>query len=176
MAIQNDEGSKLGEPIAHSQMVPTTKDAIWQIISRPGNLNDFHPFCQSNPVEIWPGEGSRNRIYYYSGLVLTRDFISWMDGVGYDLIASSEDGMRFKVIWRITSVENDFSCLNLTIRPFLMQDSERRMKQYSRLLGRYLEQVSQGFEFYVRTGERVHRNQFGSHRLFSPPVPKESRP
>lgn len=175
MEIQNDERSKPGEPIAHSQDVPATREEVWQIISRPGSLIDYHPFCQSNPVEIWPGEGSRDRIYYYSGIVLRRDFKTWIDGVGYDLIASSEDGMRFKVIWRITTGENDHSCLNLTIIPFLMQDSERRMKQYSRLLGRYLEQVSRGFEFYVRTGERVQRNQFGSHRLFSPPVPKEGR-
>jgi hypothetical protein len=167
------ETSKPGEPITFSQRVEASKEKVWREISKPGNLTDFHPFCKSNPVEIWPGEGSRDKIYYYSGLVLVREFISWIEGEGYDLIASAEDGMRFKVSWRITEEEHNQSCLNLSIRPYILGNSEKRMRQYSRLLGKYLDQVLQGFEYYMRTGKPVTRNQFGSHRWFSPPVPQE---
>ena len=167
------ETSKPGEPITLSQCVEASKEDVWREISKPGNLTDFHPFCQSNLVEIWPGKGSRDKIYYYSGLVLVREFITWIEGDGYDLIASAEDGMRFKVSWRITEEEHGQSCLNLSIRPYNMGNSEKRMKQYSRLLGKYLDQVLQGFEYYMRTGNPVTRNQFGSHRWFSPPVPEK---
>ena len=167
------ENLKLGEPITISQDVEASKEDVWREISKPGNLTDFHPFCQSNPVEKWPGKGSRDKIYYYSGLVLVREFINWVEGDGYDLIASADDGMRFKVSWRITEEEHNQSCLNLSIRPFNMGNSEKRRRQYSRLLGKYLDQVLQGFEYYMRTGKPVTRNQFGSHRWFSPPVPQE---
>lgn len=167
------ESPEIGEPITHSQRVEASKVDVWREISKPGNLTDFHPFCQSNPVEIWPGEGSRDKIYYYSGLVLVREFITWNEGDGYDLIASAVDVMRVKVSWRITEEEHNQSCLNLTIRPYIMDNSEKRMRQYSRLLGKYLGQVLQGFEYYMRTGKPVTRNQFGSHRWFSPPVPQE---
>lgn len=173
MAALNQNNSKLGEPISHSQSVPVSREEVWGVISRPGNLVDFHPFCQSNPVEVWPGVGSKDKIYYYSGLVLVREFTAWIEGIGYDLTATSEDGMQFKVSWRITPAENNHSCLTLTIRQVLEQGSDRKMKQYSRLLKKYLIQVGQGCEYYLRTGERVRRNQFGSHRLFSPPATKQ---
>ena len=166
------EPPELGEPITHSRRVEASKEEVWREISKPGNLIDFHPFCQSNPVEIWPGKGSRDKIYYFSGLVLVREFLTWIEGDGYDLIASAENGMRFKVSWRITDEEQGQSCLNLTIRPYIMGNSKKRMRQYSRLLGKYLEQVLQGFEYYMRTGKPVARNQFGSHRWFSPAVPQ----
>ncbi len=170
MQYHDLETSQLGPPISQSQSVEATKEEVWQEITKPGNLEDFHPFCQSNPVEIWPGEGSQDKIYYYSGLVLEREFISWIEGDGYDLIASAEEGMRFKVSWRITEEEQGLSCLNLAISPYIMDNSEKRMKQYSRLLSKYLDQVLQGFEYYMNTGKTVARNQFGSHRWFSPPV------
>ena len=173
MHNHDQETLKLGEPIIHNQSVEATKEEVWQEISKPGNLVDFHPFCQSNPVEVWPGEGSRDKIYYYSGLVLEREFISWIEGEGYDLIARAEDGLQFKVYWRISEEEQGKSCLNLTIRPYIMGHSDKRMRQFSRLLAKYLDQVTQGFEFFMRTGKPVTRNQFGSHRWFSPPVTQE---
>ncbi len=173
MAALNLDKSKLGEPISHSQSVPVSREEVWGVISRPGNLVDFHPFCESNPVEVWPGVGSRDKIYYYSGLVLVREFNAWIEGTGYDLTATSENGMQFKVSWRITPAENNHSSLTLTISQVLEQGSERKMKQFSRLLKKYLIQVGGGCEYFLRTGERVKRNQFGSHRLFSPPVAKQ---
>ncbi|MGB3702212.1 MAG: hypothetical protein WA997_13165, partial [Anaerolineales bacterium] len=103
-------------------------------------------------------------------LVLVRDFTNWIDGKGYDLTATSENNLQFRVSWRITYQEDYYSILTLTIRQLLAPGSERRTKQFARLLEKYLQQVGQGLEYYMRTGRRVTRNQFGAHRLFSPPV------
>ncbi|MGB5844906.1 MAG: hypothetical protein WBG94_10710 [Anaerolineales bacterium] len=162
--------SELGEPISFSQSLSACGEDVWQEISKPGNLVDFHPFCESNPVEIWPGTGSRDRVCYYNGLVLVRDFTNWIDGKGYDLTATSENNLQFRVSWRITYQEDYYSTLTLTIRQLLDPGSERKTKQFARLLEKYLQQVGQGLEYYMRTGQRVTRNQFGAHRLFSPPV------
>lgn len=165
-----DKNLKFGEPIPHSQVTQASQEQVWQVISEPGNLEYFHPFCKRNPVEKWPGVGSRDRIYYYNGLVLVRDFNNWIEGGGYDLIASAEEGLQFKVTWRILTNNEGTTSLNLTIFQVLDQETDRKAQQYSRLLAKYLQQVGLGFEFYLRTGERVTRNQFGAHRLFSPPV------
>ena len=169
----NLDSTILGEPIPHSQSVQVSRERVWQIISAPGNLENFHPFCESNPVEVWPGAGSRDTIYYYNGLVLMREFTSWIEGVGYDLTASSDDGFKFQVAWRITDEDEQYSKLTITIRQLVDPGSERKMNQLARLLKKYLQQVLQGFEYYTRTGNRVSRNQFGAHRLFSPPLAEE---
>jgi len=169
MTLEKKE-SLLGDPITHSQSIAACGEDLWQEISKPGNLIDFHPFCEKNPVEVWPGSGSKDKVCYYNGLVLDRNFTSWIEGTGYDLTASSQDGLQFMVSWRITYEDDYYSTLTLTIRQLLEPGSERKMKQFGRLLEKYLQQVLQGLEYYMRTGKRVTRNQFGAHRLFSPPV------
>jgi hypothetical protein len=164
----------LGRPITHAQSLPVPAEEVWNLISRPGNLVDFHPFCERNPVEIWPGVGSRDVIHYYSGLVLVREFDAWFEGTGYDLTASADNGMQFKVYWRIQTGDNHHSSLTLTIKQVDQQLSEKKLEQYARLLNKYLQQVGQGLEYYLRTRERVTRNQFGSHRFFSPPIEKQN--
>jgi hypothetical protein len=162
----------LGPPITHTQSLSVPGEEVWNLISRPGNLVDFHPFCKSNPVEIWPGVGSRDVIHYYSGLVLIREFDAWLDGTGYDLTAKADMGLQFRVFWRINPGDSNHNSLTLTIKQFPGQLSEKKLDQYARLLNKYLQQVGQGLEYYLRTGERVARNQFGSHRFFSPPIEK----
>ena len=169
MTLEKKE-SLLGDPITHSQSIAACGKDLWQEISKPGNLIDFHPFCENNPVEVWPGSGSKDKVHYYNGLVLERDFTNWIEGTGYDLTASSQDGLKFMVSWRITYKDDYYSTLTLTIRQVIEQGSERKMEQFGRLLDKYLQQVLQGLEYYMRTGKRVTRNQFGAHRLFSPPV------
>lgn len=102
-----------------------------------------------------------------------REFTAWIEGASYDLTATSEDGMQFIVFRRTSPAENNHISLSLTIRQVLEQGSERKMNQYNRLFDKCLKHVGQGFEYYLRTGERVRRNQFGSQRLFSRPVSKQ---
>jgi len=37
-------------------------------------------------------------VYYYSGWVLQRDFINWIDGVGYDLTIGRQGGRKSYVV------------------------------------------------------------------------------
>ena len=106
--MNTDYEPVLGDPIPHSITVSDSSERIWQVISMPGNLEYFHPFCERISVDIWPGTGSRDRIFYYNGLVLTREFDKWIDGEGYDLTASAEDGLSFRVYWRIQEEIDDF--------------------------------------------------------------------
>ena len=168
--MRADNNLRSGKPIPHSQAVQASQEHVWKVISEPGNLVNFHPFCERNPVDKWPGVGSRDRIFYYNGLVLVRDFTAWFDGQGYDLVASAEEGLKFKVAWRITPIDSQNSELKITIHQVIEGEPDKKVEQFNRLLAKYLQQVLQGFEYYMHTGEQVTRNQFGAHRLFSPPA------
>ena len=41
-----------------------SKKKILKEIRRPGNLNDYHPFCKENKALKWPGKGSIDELEY----------------------------------------------------------------------------------------------------------------
>lgn len=169
MHVQLEE-LQLGTPASHTVTVPESSARVWEVISDPQSLTRYHPFCERNNVIRWPGAESKDTIYYYSGVVLERHFTDWNDGNGFDLVARSDDGMVYKVSWQLEALDASASTLTITIWPTIQPGVRDRSRQLSRLLTRYLEQVGQGLLYYIRTGEPVVRNQFGAHRLFSPPV------
>jgi hypothetical protein len=148
-------------------------DDVWSVISSPGNLESCHPFCRRNPVESWPGVGSRDSIEYYSGWVLERHFTTWLDGVGYDLEIGRKGGRRSAVSWRIRKVDDENCALWITIYPVALQHLPVMIRWFPHLtvmrpmLRSYLVSVLRGFEYKVTTGQPVRPNQFGHHRWFS---------
>ena len=56
-------------PVAVAQAIAAPRDQVWEAISMPGNLEHCHPFCARNPIQVWPGEGSRDEVHYLSGWI-----------------------------------------------------------------------------------------------------------
>jgi len=160
-------------PITASKQTEAPAKDIWDVISSPGNLEDCHPFCESNPVDQWPGVGSRDTIHYYSGWVLHREFTNWIEGVGYDLVIGREGGRKSYVSWRITSEQENLSSLTITLFPHILQKVPAAVRwiphlAYIRPMMRsYLESVVNGFAWFITSGKPVKKNQFGSHQWFS---------
>ena len=165
-------------PLSRTMAVPAER--IWETITTPEVLEQSHPFVDKNPAERWSGVGSRDRIYYYSGMTLTRHITRWIDGVGYDLEATDEQGRTSRVIWRVHDVDGASSTLTIAIRPYLFERAPRLLRWlphhlYLRpLIRHYLDSVLKGFEVYITTGETVRRNQFGSHYVFSPRIKRQN--
>jgi hypothetical protein len=161
-------------PVAVERNIDATPAGVWSVISSPGNLERCHPFCRTNPVESWPGIGSRDSIEYYSGWLFERDFTNWIDGVGYDLEIGRRGGRRSAVSWRIRELDDGNSVLGITIYPVGLQHLPVVIRWLPHLvtvgpmLRSYLDSVVRGFEHYMTTGHPVRRNQFGPHRWFSP--------
>jgi len=139
----------------------------------PGNLELCHPFCEKNPVTVWPGPESRDEIHYLSGWVYERRFRRWIEGVGYDLEIGGPGEEASLVSWRVHAVGHDESRLGITVYPHLLQGIPTALgwlphvAYVKPMLQRYLLCVVRGVEWYVTRGESVPRNQFGSHRWFS---------
>ena len=162
-------------PVAIEKPVKVPAKRIWNIISMPGNLEFCHPFCAKNPVEVWPGEDSRDVIHYLSGWVLERRFCRWFEGIGYDLMIGRCNGRTSFVSWRIMPVDEQNCILKIVIYPHALQNIPVLIRWIPHLLcirpmlRSYLSSVVGGIEWYVTRGEPVPRNQFGSHPWFSTP-------
>jgi hypothetical protein len=161
--------SQLQWPVASEQMIAAPAQEVWNAISRPGNLKLCHPFCASNPVQVWPGPDSRDEVHYLSGWVYERRFLRWHDGIGYDLEIGRRGGSTSSVSWRITPVDENSCVLRITVYPDILQNWPTAVRwipyllRLRPMLKKYLESVVRGFEWYVMRGEPVPRNQFGRH-------------
>ncbi len=162
-------------PVTVTRPIAAPAESVWAAISTPGNLEACHPFCEKNPVEVWPGPESRDSIHYLSGWVYERRFFQWIDGVGYDLEIGSRGGRTSFVSWRIVPADGQACRLSITVYPHLLQRIPVAGRWLPHLvwvrpqLTSYLSSVVKGFEWYVTRGEPVPRNQFGSHPWFSAP-------
>jgi len=121
---------KYFKPVSSSIKITTSSRAIWEVISQPGILELCHPFCESNPVEKWPGRKSIDYVHYYSGLKYQRIFTNWIEGEGYDLLIGSVNGKKSKVIWRIKKTDESNSELIITIYPHDIKKYPNFVKPY----------------------------------------------
>ena len=170
LAAQNLE---LGTPVTVSRVIEAASHNIWQTITEPGNLKRVHPFCAANDVEQWPGVGARDTITYYSGVHYQRDFVTWLEGIGYDLEIGPPPHKTAYVVWRINPLSQTRSDFSIQVIPYLKIDlSEPRKVSYQErffgdVIGQYLDSVVKGVDYAATTGQTVRKNQFGSHPIYS---------
>lgn len=165
--------SRFGRPVSAKRTIAAPAEDVWEVISAPGNLERCHPFCASNPVQSWPGPDSRDEVHYLSGWVYERQFVNWLEGIGYDLEIGRQGGARSYVSWRIAARDDQSCSLAITVYPQLIPGWPvvlqwiphwLRIRPY---LKSYLTSVIRGFEWYITRGEAVPRDQFGTHPWFS---------
>ncbi len=167
-------------PVAASRTISAPTSKIWEVISSPGTLPLYHPFCEKNPVFEWPGTDSHDEIHYFNGVILTRRFSAWKDEVGYDLEIGRSGGSQSVVSWRIKAIEIERTALEIAIYPHALQHVPtiaRWLPHLVRLrpqLRHYLQSVVKGLDWFITEGQPVRRNQFGAHPWFSPAVPNSS--
>ncbi len=160
--------------IAHRQAIAASPSAVWAVISRPGHLAECHPFCAANPVQQWPGAGSVDHLEYLSGRVITRRFVAWDEGTGYDIDITDANGDVAGVSWRLEEDE-DGSALTISVTPRMLGTVPAALRWLPERalvrprLTRYLRAVLAGIEWRVTTGRPVRPDQFGSVRWFSAP-------
>ena len=166
-------GLEPGEAVRVSHIIEAAADYVWQVISQPGQLPRYHPFCQATTVLKWPGVGAKDTVSYYSGVHYERDFVTWLEGVGFDIEVGPPSRKTARVEWRITAQGERRSELAITVIPYLKADlsAPRKRAYQQRLFGdtiaQYLDSVVRGVGHVATTGRAVQKNQFGSHPLYS---------
>jgi polyketide cyclase/dehydrase/lipid transport protein len=112
-------GLELGDAVSVSHIIAAASDRVWQVISQPGQLTRYHPFCQATTVIKWPGVGAKDTVTYYSGIHYERDFVTWIEGVGFDIEVGPPPHKTARVEWRITELGEHQSELASTVVPVL---------------------------------------------------------
>ena len=151
---------------------PICSSDLWDIISSPSNLELFHPFCAKNPTINWPGLNSIDQIHYYSGLVLERKFVKWIDNQGYSLFIGKKNEKKSFVKWEIEE-KGKKSKLSVSIYPYIYNQGKKIVNFLPFFLivkpslTNYINSVMIGLGYYIDTNNKVKKNQFGTHKLFS---------
>jgi len=172
--------SKFKWPVAVSRTIAAPESKIWEVISSPGGLPLYHPFCEKNPVFEWPGPAARDEIHYFNGVVLTRRFTAWYEDVGYDLEIGRDGGRISVVSWRIRPIKERRSSIRITIFPHAVQHLPVITRWAPHLfwlrprLKSYLQSVVKGLDWFMTHGQPVRRNHFGAHPWFSAAVAVDS--
>jgi hypothetical protein len=167
-------GLELGTPIPSSRAIAAPAADLWTMISTPGQLPSYHPYCKANEVMRWPGPGSRDGVAYHSGRYMERDFMTWLEGVGYDLQIGPPPRKSSWISWRIRPVDERASELSIEVTPVLESRLEAVAKRnyeatyYGRIVEVYLDHLLRGAEHFVLTGTPVQPRQFGSHPIYAP--------
>ena len=165
-----------GRPLQATAGIDLPADEVWAVIAEPGNLARCHPFCAATEVERWPGTGSRDSITYYSGIRYQRNFVSWHEGVGYDIELGDPPNQTARVRWRIEPTSRRTCRFSIEVVPLLKSDlsDEKKRTYQERLFGEvlqhYLECVVAGVKFFATTGKAVVKDQFGRNPLYSEPA------
>ncbi len=148
-------------------------DKVWEVMTTPGAVARYHPFCVANPVVAWPGVGAEDAIHYLSGVILQRRFTAWDEGEAYELEIGNARWPPSQVRWELSPIGPRESKLTISIRPNAFGSYWPVLRWALRrwylvpVLRRYLRAVLRGLDQYVTTGRDVVPNQFGRVALFS---------
>jgi hypothetical protein len=167
-------GLELGEHVSLARIIQAPAAAVWKVISTPGQLTRYHPYCQENKVYKWPGVGSRDGVLYYSGLYMERDFMCWREGAGFDLQIGPPPRKSAWASWNIRHRAEAQSEMSLMVTPILESHLLETTKEifvqtyFGMSTEVYLDSLLRGLEQFVMTGQEVEARQFGTHPTFAP--------
>jgi hypothetical protein len=161
--------------ISYSRRIAAPHEKVWEVIAGSGALATCHPFVRSQSPLKGRGVGATDTITYNSGLTLSRKFVHWYEGLGFDLDLIWESGDAAYVAWRTSPDGEAGSLLTVVLTPPHVRDAMceearafihgLRLKPMVEL---YLASMLKGIQHFLETGEQVRRNQFGAHPWFSP--------
>ena len=161
-------------PAAHKGLsISARQDEVFALLSQPGHLESFHPFCKENLVVAWESEDRRDRIVYNNGRILDRQFVSWTDGEGFELLIGESVEKRSLVSWSLKASQPGKCVAHISVQPYLYATlsgpASTLVHKFwiQKSLVRYLESVLLGLKHFCETSEKVEANKWGIHPWFS---------
>ncbi len=159
--------------ISVKKKINASTEDVWELISKPSNLELFHPFCKSNKTINWSGVGSRSdELIYLNNFKLIREFFKWKKNEGYKLLIGRRGGRKSLVVWEISN-ESTETFLTITVYPHFMREKPKIISflPYALIIKpkmkMYLENVLNGLRWHLKYSKPVPKNLFGKHKWFS---------
>ena len=159
--------------ISNKIKIETSKSAVWDLISSPGHLNQFHPFCKENKVlKSKNGTILKDQLIYLNDLTYYRTFKEWRPMAGYTIRIGTKNGKKSDVKWQIID-KGVFTYVKIIIKPYTSSKIPKLLYpifHYAVIrpkLKSYLKSVLKGLEYYLTHNKPVPRNKFGNHSWFT---------
>ena len=154
--------------------IKSSIDEIWAVISTPGHLNLFHPFCKEhNTLKFKDNTIIKDELIYLNGLNYVRNFNKWVPRVGYSLKIGSINAKQSSVNWEIIKGKSDINYVKITIKPYLSDRIPKFLYPFYHYiiirpkLKSYLKSVLMGLNYYMLNKKSVPKSFFGTHSWFS---------
>tara|TARA_A100001011_G_C13783542_1_gene624116 strand:- start:81 stop:581 length:501 start_codon:yes stop_codon:yes gene_type:complete len=159
--------------ILHKETYDLSVDELWNIISKPSNLELYHPFCRSNTPIEWNDKNHADKLEYLNGTILERHFVSWKENKGYNLYIGRKDGRKSNVSWKIERISDYQTELSIEVHPWIFNQGNRFIEFIPfnffvrPQLKSYLQSVLGGLKWYTEHDKPTPRNHFGKLAWFS---------
>ena len=159
--------------ILHKETFDLSANELWKIISKPSNLELYHPFCKSNTPIEWNDKNHADRLEYLNGTILERHFVSWQENRGYNLYIGKKDGRKSHVSWRIKTINDKQTELSIKVHPWILNQGNRFIEFIPfnffvrPRLKSYLQSVLGGLKWHVMNQKTTPKNHFGKIKWFS---------
>ena len=159
-------------PVSFEQEIDSTLSRLWEIISKPGHLKQFHPYCKKNEALRWPGQESQDLLTYLNGKTYKREVIEWNVNESFSLLIGEIDGPKSLVNWKFRDNRQNV-IVKITVYPHLLINwpnffSYLPYKCYiTPQLRRYLKVVLSGLKQYAEKDEIIEENILVNHPWFS---------
>ncbi|WP_121667712.1 hypothetical protein [Mesonia aquimarina] len=152
-----------------------TKEKIWHIITQPGHLENYHPYCKKHiKTTSWKQIGDTDQGFFYSGKSMKREVIDWQEEKSYKVKIDNDDENLSEVKFSIESKTTEISIFTIEIFTDSYKKIPRPIWYFFAFIflvpsyKKYLNSILKGLKYYSETGKKVSKNQFGSHKIFSP--------
>ena len=159
-------------PVSYEQEIDTSLSSLWEIISKPGHLEQFHPFCKKNEAVKWPGLESQDFLTYLNGKIYKREILEWNVKQSFSLVIGEIDGPKSFVKWQFKDNRKNTK-VKITIYPHLLISwpfffSFLPYKLYIiPQLKNYLKSVLRGLKHHAEKEKKREENILDAHPWFS---------
>lgn len=150
-----------------------TKEKLWKIITEPGHLKNYHPFCDYHQKSDWNGVGSKDTSKSYAGKIINREIIEWDEGQSYRIKMDNLDKHDTKVKFEIIEI-NKKTLIKISLETNAYRKTPRLIWYPVSIFLlkpsyiKYFNSLLRGLKYFSETGNKVARNQFGNHLKYSP--------
>ena len=159
-------------PVSFEQEIDSSLSRLWEIISKPGHLELFHPYCKKNEALKWPGLESQDLLTYLNGKTYKREIEEWNLMESFSLLIGEIDGPKSFVKWQFKDNRKN-TIVKITVYPHLLISwpnffSYLPYKCYiTPQLKNYLKAVLRGLKHHAEKDEIIEKNMLATHPWFS---------
>ena len=161
--------------VTASVNISAPKRDTWQVISRTETLNIAIHFVRKTLLLDGEMKILKTQLNIIMEFVSQDCFVNWNENNGYNLLIKNGDETYAKVSWSVKSLGELNSELTICVSlftdiilgryPNFIREIICKMLLLPKL-NDYLKSVTNGFKYYLETGKKVRKNQFGYNFIF----------